>query len=965
MTAPAAESKSNCEKCGALLEQRGNLVGHCLACLLGSALNREEVEMPDAKRFDHYQIVTNEDGTPAELGRGAMGITFRAADTILGHEVALKLIDPCIASRPEAQNRFLREAQTAARLRHPNAASVFYYGVRKTDGKCFYAMELIKGETVEARLRRCGPMSPALALEVVAQVARVLIAADALGLVHRDLKPANVMLVEGPELTVKLIDFGLAKTSWRADTEGDRTHVGFLGTPAFASPEQLNDVRVDIRSDLYSLGVTLWKMLTGKLPFQGPSVEMVYQHQHASLPLHDLKEVPQPLVVLLRVLLEKDPTKRLQSPSQLLEALSAVRVAIMAKQSIIRQSLQAVDDKALNKSQRWIRKLWQSGPVLKASKRNPVLWFTIAIVIAGVLSLLLGFGRIFSGPSVGQVNVASSDREMSIAVLPFESLSEEKGDTYFADGVQDEIISNLAKVSHLKVIGRSSVMGYRPGRTQDLRSIANLLGVAHLLEGTVRRNGNRVRVTTELIDSQSEITVWSDSYDRELTDIFAIQSDIAQTVASRLSVRLSTKERKEIAEKPTNDFEAYDLYLKAKELIDNTELFEIGDEGENLLNAIGLLEEATRKDAKFTLAYCLMVEAHDDLYWHIDRSETRRLLGDAAVNQALLLRPDLPEVHLAQAKHIYACYRDYDRVRAQISIIQRKLPNNPDAFALAAKIDRRRGLWEDSTKDLEKAVNLDPRNIGFISDLVENYQALRRYREAEKLIDKLVAFEPDKMLFRADKALSPFLERADLASFRSFLESTPPSAQQEMWIVMNRFYFAALEHDWVAAEKILDECSHEELIFFFDTEVPRGCVEAWLAMVEDGRSRIKPECGLARNQLKQKIDTDPNNPKLLSALAIVDVALGHKDDAIEEAKRAVSLRPISEDALDGPTHVYSLAVVYARTNETDLAFEQLALLAKTSSIWTCYGFFKYEPGFDPIRKDPRFDRLLAQLAPHE
>jgi TolB-like protein/Flp pilus assembly protein TadD len=808
-------------------------------------------------------------------------------------------------------------------------------------------------------------MSPALALEVVAQVARVLVAADSLGLVHRDLKPANLMLVEGPELTVKLIDFGLAKTNSRIETEGDPTHLGFLGTPAFASPEQLKDVPLDIRSDLYSLGVTLWKMLTGKLPFQGPSVEMVYQHQHASLPLHDLKEVPQPLVVLLQVLLEKDPAKRLQSPSQLLEALLVVKGAIMAKHSILPQGLRADDDKALYPSQRWIGKLWRSGAVLEASKGIPALWFTIAFLTAGLLGLLLGFGHIYFSPSNGQANVAGSDREMSIAVLPFESLSEEKGDTYFADGVQDEIISNLAKVSRLKVISRSSVMAYRTGRTQDLRSIANILGVAHLLEGTVRRNGNRVRVTTELIDSQTEITVWSDSYDRELTDIFAIQSDIAQTVASRLSVRLSTTERKEIAEKPTNDLEAYDLYLKAKELIDNTELFEIGDEGENLLNAIGLLEEATRKDSSFTLAYCLLVQAHDDLYWHIDRSETRRLLGDAAVNQALLLRPDLPEVHLAQANHIYACYRDYDRVQAEISIIQRKLPNNPDAFALAAKIERRRGRWEESTKNLEKAISLDPRNIGFISDLVENYQALRRYREAEKLIDKLVAFEPDKMLFRAEKALNPFLEKADLAGFRSFLEATPPSSQQEMWIVMNRFYFAALEHDWAVAEKILDECSHEELIFFFDTEVPRGCVEAWLAMVEDGRSKIKPECELARNQLKQKVDADPNNSKLLSALAIVDVALGHKDDAIQEAKQAMNLRPISEDALDGPTHVYSLAVVYARTNQADLAFEQLALLAKTSSIWTSYGFFKYEPGFDSIRKDPRFDRLLARLAPHE
>ena len=263
--------------------------------------------MATSERFDHYQIATHIDGTPVELGRGAMGITFKASDTVLGNEVALKVIDARIAAQPEARERFLREARAAARLRHPNVASIFYYGVRKTDRQCFYTMELVQGETLEAHLRRSGPLSPALAIEVIAQVARALVAAEVHGLVHRDLKPANLMLVEGAELTVKVIDFGLAKAVTTAGSEIDLTRGGFVGTPAFASPERFTGADVDIRSDLYSLGITLWDMLTGQTPFRGTAVEVIHQQQHAPLPLDLLEAVPQPVVVLLEALLEKDP----------------------------------------------------------------------------------------------------------------------------------------------------------------------------------------------------------------------------------------------------------------------------------------------------------------------------------------------------------------------------------------------------------------------------------------------------------------------------------------------------------------------------------------------------------------------------------------------------------------------------------------------------------------------------------
>jgi serine/threonine protein kinase/predicted ATPase len=339
MITPAGESRLVCRRCGGLLRGDEPGGGYCLACLLESALSEEEGSV-EVEHFDHYRLATRPDGTAVELGRGAMGVTYKAFDTVLGHAVALKTIDARVAGRPEARERFLREARAAARLRHANVASVLYYGVRKTDGRCFYAMELVEGETLEARLHLGGPLPTAVALEVVAQVARALVAAEAYGLVHRDLKPANLMLVEGPELTVKVIDFGLAKAATNDGSEADLTHGGFVGTPAFASPERFLGASADVRSDLYSLGITLWEMLTGQRPFRGSPTDVMYQHQHTPLPLGQLESVPQPVAVLLKMLLEKDPGQRIQSPAELLNAMPTITDAIDTGRTITQESLQ-------------------------------------------------------------------------------------------------------------------------------------------------------------------------------------------------------------------------------------------------------------------------------------------------------------------------------------------------------------------------------------------------------------------------------------------------------------------------------------------------------------------------------------------------------------------------------------------------------------------------------------------------
>ena len=337
-----------CPSCGTPYPAGAKGLG-CAVCLLQGALGVESATegcpggngpwLSEEGRFGHYALVRRADGAFEELGRGAMGVTYQAIDTVLGHAVALKVLEAPLAARTDARERFLREARAAAHLRHPHVASVLYYGVRKSDGQCFYAMELVEGETLEARLRREGPLDAPEALAIVTQVARALVAAEAQGLVHRDLKPSNLMLVKGPEWLVKVIDFGLAKAMVAGPEESALTCGGFVGTPAFASPEQCAGGQVDARSDLYALGVTLWQALTGQVPFRGSAAEVIGMHRRAPLPLERLQGVPQPVVVLIRKLLEKNPARRLQTPAQLLQALATVTAAVEEDRTLTQRGL--------------------------------------------------------------------------------------------------------------------------------------------------------------------------------------------------------------------------------------------------------------------------------------------------------------------------------------------------------------------------------------------------------------------------------------------------------------------------------------------------------------------------------------------------------------------------------------------------------------------------------------------------
>lgn len=996
-----AESTSTCQACGARVPEG---IDFCPVCALlraagnDSGLKEALNPAPDSaeteaglvprpregtrsttrrivSRFENYEVMLDRDGKPIELGRGAMGITYKAFDSDLRFPVTLKVISEKYVGDESAKLRFLREARAAAKVRHPNVGSVFHLG--SSGGEYFYVMEFVEGETLESLIKRSGRLEVKLALEIASQVAAGLEAIHEQQLIHRDIKPTNIVvrLKEDGRVTAKIIDLGLAKEATEAGSESAISNLGaFAGTPAFASPEQLTGLSLDIRSDLYSLGVTLWQMVAGQVPFSGSAAEVTQQHQRDRLPLEQLEGLPQPLVVLLEVLLEKDPAQRVQSPAELLKAIQAIAAAVDSGCSITAQDLKASSGGQLTavqksgKFQEAFRIRQGFGGQVKALFRSfrvrRLAWLVAGLLIAGLVMLAVnGFLRI-NHPAVKSAATSSipiAVSEKSIAVLPFESLSENKSDAYFAAGVQEEILSKLASLSQLKVISRTSVMAYHPQSNRDVRAIGAALGVAHLVEGTVQRNANRVRITTELIDARTDETLWSESYQRDLTNIFAIQSEIAQAVASRLSARLSPEEQKSIAGRPTTNLEAYDLYLQAKSLVSdpNTNVSNNQEMAIGYQKATKLLEEAVRKDPTFVLAYCLLAKAHDDLYhWGWDKTPERRALADAVIDEAVKLDPTNPEVHLAVAYHLCESYRDYARAKAEVALAQQALPSSSQALWLAFVIDSGQGHPDEAEKALEKAYSVDPRNPDILYYLEWTYLRSHRYQDAEEMLARLGEIVADPVWVKIHKAQIAFERTGDLASYRAALDSLPSSAKDHGSMASLRFWLAIYARDWTAAHQILSKAPDEDLFAGFNVKVliPRGCGDIWLAALEGKHPTMEtPGFAAARYQLEQRVIAHPDDVDLLGVLGTIDAFLGHKSEAIEEATRAMG----KVDAVETGFIRASLAQVYAWTNEPDLAFHELAILFEGLDSRDIEGR-KANPELDPIRNDPRFDKLGPQ-----
>ena len=556
---------------------------------------------------------------------------------------------------------------------------------------------------------------------------------------------------------------------------------------------------------------------------------------------------------------------------------------------------------------------------------------------------------------------AASIPEKSIAVLPFENFSDEKENTYFAEGVQDEILTCLSKVAALKVISRTSVMQYKNAATHNLREIAEQLGVAHVLEGSVQRAGNRVRVTAQLIDARTDTHLWAERYDRDLADVFAIQSEIAKKIADQLQAKISPSEKAAIEKAPTTDVLAFDLYQRAKSLwagVSNPL-----HAREKLPEAVRLLDEAVARDPKFVLAWCLLSRVHCTFYWlGFDHSSDRLELANAAVQAALALQPDSGDVHLALANYYYFGFLDYVRARSELAIARRTLPNNADVFVYTGFIDRREGHWEDATRNLERALELDPRNLFTLQQLAtDTYYPQRRYADAVRTYDRALTIVPGDPLTRINRAEVALDWQGDIGPFqttlRRLIAENPKIAPD-----VDHPDYALCERTAAAAARLLENYPHNGVATNYGVNCPHSYWEGVVARWQGDSAKAHNAFTAARRELEQLLEKQPDFAAALSLLGVIDAGLGRKDEAIREGRRACELLPISKDAIAGAACAVNLAQIYAWTGEKDLAIEQIAAVERVPNDLS-YGRLKLHPYWDSLRGDPRFEKIVDALRP--
>ena len=549
--------------------------------------------------------------------------------------------------------------------------------------------------------------------------------------------------------------------------------------------------------------------------------------------------------------------------------------------------------------------------------------------------------------------------EKSIAVLPFENLSDEKENAYFADGVQDEILSGLSRVADLKVISRTSVMPYKTGTTRNLREIATDLGVAHVLEGSVQRAGGRVRVNAQLIDARTDSQLWAERYDRDVADVFAIESELAEKIVAQLQAKISLSEKAAIEKAPTTDLVAYDLYLRAQALFADTS--DPIHAKEKLPQAAQLLDQAVARDPHFLQAWCLLSRVHGVAYFRgHDHTAARLDLANAALEAARRLQPDAGEVHLALANYYYHGFRDYGRARSEVAIARRTLPNNADVFRYTGFIDRREGHWEEATRNLERALELDPRNFFILQQLALTYQSQRRYADEARTYDRALTIVPADPNSRILRALVALDWRADIKPFQTMLATLVaenPSVAPDIDLPR----YALCERTAAAATRTLTNYPREGVVNN-GVNYPYAYWQGAVARGQGDSAKARTAFTAARREVEKTVEQQPDFAAALSLLGMIDAGLERKEEALREGRRGCELLPISKDAIDGADIAINLAQIYAWTGEKDRAIEQIAAVERVPNTLS-YGLLKLHPYWDSLRGDPRFENIVASLAP--
>jgi TolB-like protein/Flp pilus assembly protein TadD/class 3 adenylate cyclase len=552
--------------------------------------------------------------------------------------------------------------------------------------------------------------------------------------------------------------------------------------------------------------------------------------------------------------------------------------------------------------------------------------------------------------------------EKSIAVLPFENLSDDKQNAFFADGVQDEILTNLAKVADLKVISRTSVMQYKADAARNLREISQVLGVANVLEGSVQRIANKVRVNAQLIDARNDAHLWAQSYTRDLADVFAIQSEIAEGIAQQLQAHLSADEKARIAKPSTTDPVAYDLYLRARQLDD---MANDPDAKGHLLQGISLLEEAVRRDPKFLRAYCLMCETYLDLYWGgADHTDQRRELAHVALQQAEEIQPDAGEVHAQKGLYAYHGFRDYDRALTELEIAKRLLPNEARIYVTIGAVDRRTARWQEAETNFRRAVELDPRNFIVTMEAASTFQGVRRYTEARRLYEQSLTILPNNPFARYLLGFNFFAQTGDTSAWRKQLEVVAQQGPEaERSVAFPLLVCSWAERDRNAAEKAVALIPAEGISNSFDEAfVPREYCIGRTAWLFGNKELARNSLGAARTIFERMTREQPDYAQAWSYLGLTDAMLGRREEAIQEGKRACEVLPYAKDSWVGPAWMTNLAIIYACCGDKEAALEQLEKSAKLP-VGITYGELKQNPDWDSLHDDPRFQQIVASIAP--
>jgi TolB-like protein/Tfp pilus assembly protein PilF len=750
------------------------------------------------------------------------------------------------------------------------------------------------------------------------------------GILHRDIKPGNILLdAKGePHLT----DFGLATLVETESTMTGTTEA--LGTPSYMAPEQAraNNAQLTSATDVYGLGAVLYQMLTGQAPFAGgttyETIRLLLETEPTQPRLFNSK-IDRDLSTICLKCLEKDPRHRYSSALALAEDL---------ERWLEHEPIHARHIGILIRANKWMR-------------RKPMA----AALIASLAALAAAVGVIF-----WKSELVQRPGTTGVAVLPFDNLSNDREDAPFADGVQDDLLTKLAKIAGLKVISRTSVLQYRGKR--NTREIGIALRVSHILEGSVRKTGSWLHINAQLIDARTDSLLWAEQYDRELKDVFAVESEITQKIAERLHIKVSNTEKAAIERPATADLTAFDLYTRAKNLLLVTSF---GSSAKtNLIQAASLLSRAVARDPSFFQAYCQLAHAHSELYFHgHDHTPARLALAEAAMQTASHLRPDAAELHLARAEYLYRGHLDYDRALAELEIAGHNLPNDAHVFELQGYIQRRQGKHVEALHSLGRAADLDPRNVFTLQQIAISNGFLRRYAEERSTLDRVLAIEPNDVDTRVVRALVELDWKADTRPLHQTLDSIRANNPAGLPSVANAWLGCALAERDAAAAKTALTVAGETAWSDDIVQLNRPFIEGMIAVMTKDDEQARSAFTVARAEQEKTVQAQPNYGAPLCVLGLIDAMLGRKVEALEEARRAVELLPVERDAINGPVVMIYSAMVAAWAGDKNLACQQLDTALRYPSFLS-YGQLKLFPFWDPLRGDPRFEKIVKSLAPN-